>query len=747
MPSTSPVLPQQSTVSPIWSSPPGSTSNISVGLSPRQGTITFSPRGKQNFRITTPVSAELPQDFLASSEAEDAAVATTNGISLAPDNLAEEVAHLMAQELPYTGFDTDTEVAVASMLNAKLDFDEALLTENVALACGAQDGREAGEGVAQDAGPEAENPENDSEGEDSSRYFRFARTVVCDAAGSSEASAQLQPAASIPQLDGADGGSDSDEGDASEDESRGVCDENGETSADQAALTPTKQLSVSLERLESIYSLSGVSEQEMREDNYLPPADILEPSFPQEDVLIQEEVVPTSCGALAFQHETFLDSSTDLTAAASATVGGAGGNPCGSEANERDDSSSSTDSVDAFRDDLNDPDYSPEQTAAKKAQPSPLKTAKQSPAKFKRFTTKLPLSGRGRANVPLLPQPTHNAGRATLLPVAANVRVVPRPLASPVVLNGANAFAVQPGATRGKAVVVRLNSSRPAAVAGQQQSATGQAPPAPQVLLVNRQGQILIKDPRTNTYQSLSSSSPAYNKISQIAKILHSGSVMQRPLPRLLIKAPGAGPAATHLTPAASPAATHLPPGTGSAETHLPPAATSLNHTAGEKKVVVRVLPVRSLAPAPTLAPPPPLPLPPVTPPPYPSPAPICTKLEASTAQAIIDRAMSSHCDKSKTEPIILTHRQQARRKKVHKLQLADRPGPTAVPWWKGRSAIEAHGNLQQPAAATSAQSQVRVKRVSSLAERPLRKKSKIDFLKDLSNGPDDVIESRYTNV
>lgn len=660
-------------------------------------------------------------------------MATTNGISLAPDNLVEEVAHLMAQELPYTGFDTDTDVA--SMLNAKLDFDEALLTENVALACGAQDGRESAEGVAQDIVPEAENRENDSEGEDSSRYFRFARTVVCDAAGSSEASTQLQSAPSIPQLDGADGGSDSDEGDTSEDDARGVCNENAETSTDQTPLTPTKQLSVSLERLESIYSLSGVSEQEMREDSYLPPADILEPSFTHDDELIQEEVVPTSCGASTFQGGTFSDSSADLIATASAAVGGAEGY-LRDDASDMDDSSSSSDSVEPFRDDLNDPDYSPEQAAAKKAQPSPLKTTKQSAAKFKRFTTKLPLAGHGRTNVPLLSQPAHNAGSSL---ATTSVRVIPRPLTSSVVLNGANAFAIQPGATRGKTMVVRLNSSRPAAT-GQQQGATGQTSSSPKVLLVNGQGQILLKDPKTNTYQSVSTSSPAYNKISQIAKLLHSGSVVQRSLSHLVIKPPGAGPAAT------------TPPSIGTlTATHPPP--TALNHMAGEKKVVVRVVPMRSLAPAPapTLAPAPapapPPPLPPVTSPLYLSPAPICTKLEASTTQAIIDRAMSVQCDKPKTEPIILTQTRmthQERRKRAHRLQLAARPGSAAL-WWKGRLVNEAHSNLQRPA--TSAQSQVRVKRVSSLTERPLRKKSKIDFLKDVSNEPDDVIDNRYGNV
>ncbi|KAG7240990.1 hypothetical protein INR49_026168 [Caranx melampygus] len=214
----SPPLSRQNSTSPVWSSPPRSNSSISAGLSPRQGTITHSPKGRHNFKITTPVSAEVPQDFLASSEAEDAAVATTNGISLAPDNLEEEVAHLMSQELPYTVFDTDTEVAVASMLNAKLEFDEALLTENVVLHCGVQGGRGEVEGVVQDVEMQEHNQGNVSEDEDSSHYFKFSRTVVCDAASGSDTAGQLPSAQSISQLDGADSGSESDESEVGNDE-------------------------------------------------------------------------------------------------------------------------------------------------------------------------------------------------------------------------------------------------------------------------------------------------------------------------------------------------------------------------------------------------------------------------------------------------------------------------------------------------------------------------------------------------
>ncbi|XP_078478549.1 histone-lysine N-methyltransferase 2B-like, partial [Lampetra planeri] len=183
-------------------------------------------------------------------ETEDAAVATTNGISLAPDNLEEEVAHLMSQELPYTVFDTDTEVAVASVLNAKLEFDETLLTENVVLNCGAQGERGEVEGVVQDV----EMQEKDSEGEeDSSHYFKHKRTVVCEAASSTEVSG-LSSTQSISQLDGADGGSESDESDAGD--SKDHYPEGVESEAHTNHSTPTKQLTVALKRLESIYTVS-----------------------------------------------------------------------------------------------------------------------------------------------------------------------------------------------------------------------------------------------------------------------------------------------------------------------------------------------------------------------------------------------------------------------------------------------------------------------------------------------------------
>ncbi|XP_073338890.1 histone-lysine N-methyltransferase 2B isoform X2 [Pagrus major] len=701
--STSPLLSRQNSTSPVWSSPPRSNSSITPA-------IPHSPRGRQNFKITTPVSAEVPQDFLASSEAEDAAVATTNGISLAPDNLEEEVAHLMAQELPYTVFDTDTEVAVASMLNAKLEFDESLLTENVALHCGAQGGKGEVEGVVQDVEMQEDNPDNDSEEEDSSHYLKFSRTLVCDAASSSDATAQLPSAQSISQLDGADGGSESDESELVDDESQDSEGEKGKIQIHSNHTTPTKTLTVALKRLESIYTVpKSPVEQETTEQEFQknsPPSEIFESGYANNELSVQEEEVPMS--SETSQNEVFLDSTTGhfVSTEGSAIM-------CPNNNLMEDDSTSSVDSAEPFQDDLNDPDYSPEHDT-KRSPTTPTKTiimkTKRSPSNIKRSPPKLHL---------LMPsQPTQTVNSASVSAPAATFCAVPRTVTSPIVINGSKALPIQAGATRGRAIAIRLDNARPGsqtqAVAQNQAAAAGApaapAAPAPQVLLVNRQGQILIKDPRTNTYQALNTNSPAYNKISQIAKILHSGNTLQR----VIIK-PRSSPSATNVSPAD-------------------------NHTTiPERKVIVRVVPVKSsVNPGPT--------------------APVCVQsapeatfsnIPGSTAQAIIDRAMATHRDMPKTEPIILrkTQKRKAKNRRRSRFEdMEDSDQSPAAPSEPPSALLNERDFNLQPGPASSGH-QVRVKRVSSVSERPSRKKSKMDFLKDPSSELDEVNEARPSGV
>nr|XP_033492480.1 histone-lysine N-methyltransferase 2B isoform X1 [Epinephelus lanceolatus] len=715
----SPPLSRQNSASPIWSSPPRSNSSISAGLSPRQGAITHSPRGGQNFKITTPVSAEVPQDFLASSEAEDAAVATTNGISLAPDNLEEEVAHLMAQELPYTVFDTDTEVAVASMLNAKLEFDEALLTENVALHCGAQGGRGEVEGVVQDVEMQVEN--RDTEVEDSSHYLKFSRTVVCDTTSSADASGQVTSTQSISQLDGADGGSDSDESEAVDDEAQDTEGEDEESKIHTNHNTPTKQLTVALKRLESIYTVS-TAEPEFKENPS--PSDVLGASYASDDMSVQEEEVPMSSETPTSQDEVHLDSTTGHF------VSGEDGAIVCPNNNEvgNDENSSSADSIEGFKDDLNDPDYSPDCTPGpeRKTKKSPtgqmkapVMKAKRPAPNLKRLSPKPCLPQQRRLKLLLPPQSAQIVNNASASPAAA-VGAVPRAVTSPIVINGLN-IPVQAGASRAGPIAIRLDSSRQSGsqqvLIPNQAEATGSLPPlapTPQVLLVNRQGQILIKDPRSNTYQSLSTNSPTYNRISQIARILHSGNALQRSVPRVIIK-PHSSLNATNVSPASN---------------HI---------TTTERKIIVRMVPVKTTG---TPAPAAPVSLQSV-------PEASFSNIEGNTAQAIIDRAMATHREEPQTKPIILrkASRPKARHRRPARLQDADVSDESpATPLESPSSSLNEPDFNLQPTPASS-RHQVRVKRVSSVSERPSRKKSKMDFLRDPSSELDEVNEARPSGV
>ncbi|KAM3595774.1 uncharacterized protein V6R79_002613 [Siganus canaliculatus] len=698
--SVSPLLSRQNSSSPVWGSPPRSNSSISASLSPRQGAITHSPRGRQMFKITTPISAEVPQDFLASSEAEDAAVATTNGISLAPDNLEEDVANLMSQELPYTVFDTDTDVAVASMLNAKLEFDETLLTENMTL-------RGEVEGVVQNVEMQEDNQEN-SDDEDSNHYLQFSRTVVHDTAGGSSTSGQFSSAHSISQLDGADGGSETDESEAVDNETQNPEGDESELSIDSNHATHTKQLTVALKRLDEVYTVpKSRSEQipaepESQEDP--PPAHVFESAFVHDEMSVQEEEVWMSSETPASQSQVLQDSTTDhfVSCEDGAIVYP---KPAGADIN--DDNSSSTDSVGAFKDDLKDPDYSPEHET-KKLPTAQMKTvvmrSRRPSLKLKPLMTK-PFLGQHKLNLQLPPRSAQIVNNASVSPSTVTFSAIQRTVTSPIVINGFNALPIQPGATRGKAIAIRLDNTKPvnlqqndpqtqnqAAAAATSSPSSPAAPP--QVLLVNRQGQILIKDPKSNTYQTLSANSPAYSKISQIAKILHSRHSVQRTVPRVIVK-PQASASVVNVLPAA-------------------------NHTApAEKKVILRVVPFKSSGATASQT----------------VPSPSFTNIEESTAQAIIDRARASHQDAPKPLPIII------RNSKKPKAQHRMRPkfavtedsdqSPAAPPESPSGSLHDHHFGLQ-PAAPSSRQ-QVRVKRVSSLSDRPSRKKSKMDFLRDPS--------------
>uniref|UniRef100_A0A3B3XQE2 [histone H3]-lysine(4) N-methyltransferase n=1 Tax=Poecilia mexicana TaxID=48701 RepID=A0A3B3XQE2_9TELE len=678
--SASPPLSRQNSTSPVWNSPP--RSSVCGGFSPRQGGVSDSPRGTQNFKITAPVTVEVPQDFLASSEAEDAAVATTNGISLAPDNLEEEVAQLMSQELPYTVFDSDADVVVASMLGTKLEFDEALLSENVDLAGG------QAEVGPRDVEMREDDQGNSSEDEDSGCYSKISRTVVCNAASGSDAANQPAAAQSISQLDGADSGS----------ETEDIEDKNKPRSVQG---TPTKHLTVALQRLESIFSLPRQKSKLEDPESSSPPV-FMEPSSMCEELCLQEEEVPLSSDSPTSQQELLLDPM--LGHFVSAKDGHVVNSNKGAPPDK--DETSSNDSTDVFKDDLKDPDFSPKSET--KTMPKKTIVVKR---KLSGASMSKPLLPKQclqlNPNITLIaPQVRQTVNIASVSPSSTTLCAVPHPVASPIIINGLNALPIQPAAAPARSITIRLDASKPEA--SQQQQAAVVNSPSPQttvrqVLLVNRQGQILVKDPKSNTFQTLAGNSPTYSRISQIAKMLHSGGGLNPSVPRVILK-----------------------PSPGSSDLNVSPPA---NHVTPERKVIVKVLPVKHVvSPAPLV----PVSVPTFTPASF-------SKMEDLTTQAIINRAMATEMEAPRPAPIILNNsrRQKARQRQPSQLPHTQESEQSSV--GHSESPRSFHGDPSPH--------QIRVKRASALSERQSKKKSKIDFLKDPSSEMEEIQEARPGGV
>ncbi|XP_076592569.1 histone-lysine N-methyltransferase 2B isoform X3 [Chaetodon auriga] len=111
---------------------------------------------------------------------------------------------------------------------------------------------------------------------------------------------------------------------------------------------------------------------------------------------------------------------------------------------------------------------------------------------------------------------------------------------APVILNGYNSSSVQKEATSGHTISINFSTPRPALEPQQQvvpQALPGHAiltvkevggpnvDPTPHVLLVNRLGQIFVKNPESNTFQLPTPNSPSYNCVTQIASLLQSNAL------------------------------------------------------------------------------------------------------------------------------------------------------------------------------------------------------------------------------
>ncbi|KAF5895846.1 histone-lysine N-methyltransferase 2B-like isoform X3, partial [Clarias magur] len=684
--------------------PPSSPSGATSAYSPRQGSVasppsTFvlspchSPKIQQHLKITPKESAEVPQDFSSSLEPEYAAGMPEEGVSMmAVMNDGDTTALSSDHELLSTPFDPDTDVAVASVLNEKLEFDEALLNDNVALHFG-----QHGNG-AEMAEQGLEQRSND---EGSDHYFNFSRTVVvCDSAKDSAQTGltHLPNLHSISQLDGADNNSESDAGEGSgEDNTQDVG--NGYhsqgtakgtasvgsslvcTGKNESRMTESVHMSDEPNMLEKFQGSACITQ--MSGDVIVDS--IVDGFTPQEGTSMTDSVVPVmrqtpdaSAQDMASSSPVFdtrrLDALMDTEPLAhlnEVVLDPGSGDAC---------SSQDRDGIVMNKPVSVSHEKAPEQIVL------PEKPPLSNVGKVRIIT-----SGQAPHRHYVIPQPVvqHRVVSMAVpsvvsLPQSINLSTVSTSPAfsvfpqrnrlvttSPVVINGLESQLKD--ATKGRPLVIRFPTSAKASVSN--------TLPSPQVLLVNRTGQILIKDTKTNSYMTPSANSSSYSHISEIAKIIHNHNLVQKPV--MVTQVPQAsssqGPTTrvVSFTNGAAPATKYL-----ISRITQKPSAVQLKSGSVPVKETGDVKLTNVSLPG--------------------------TLNQGEDAQAILERAMASHRDMANPSVLSPSHCQIY---PVHnKLQSSENPSSV-------KQVPELHHQLKTNILSHS-RPQVRVKRVSSLSER-----------------------------
>ncbi|XP_039534274.1 histone-lysine N-methyltransferase 2B isoform X2 [Pimephales promelas] len=580
-----------STTSPRRRGRPSSLSPSSVtsGPSPPQAalrspsstapsSVRHSSRLQQPFTTTTHKTDEVDQEFFALSEPEEAAGAPSHRIPSTSDK--------SDHELLSAHFDPDTDVALASVLNAKLEFDEALLNENVALDCDPQGSEaDAEEGACKYitgrndlSAPVTSEMQMETDDDVAHHYLNFSRTVVVrePAKDSTQAGlAVLSNSGSISQLDGADNDSESDTGEANTDDDTqeigsSFCSQDTEplkrTSPNKDRTLGEEQLVCTQTSIANPHTADSVDQNAQSETQNMDQvceeqevstlqesglvvdvgADISnqqEGSFTEGlkettpiiykggDLVTSQEVVLMENESTESSQEVFLDdASGNFISAVDGRVLDLTENAAGPEATSDSSPINKDDSV--LRRGLlpveNLPAAMPMSGTRTIVAPA-MHTKRryvtiQPGSQPKTFQMALPTATSLALSMPVSvvsSSPTFSiAQQGTLLAPA------------PAVINGFGALPKE--ATKGRAIAIRITT--PKQVTGQSllQCLPG-TPSTPQVLLVNRAGQILVKNPQTNTYQVPSANSPSYTQISQIAKLIHSRNVLQRPVPKVTV--------------------------------------------------------------------------------------------------------------------------------------------------------------------------------------------------------------------
>lgn len=306
---------------------------------------------------------------------------------------------------------------------------------------------------------------------------------------------------------------------------------------------------------------------------------------------------------------------------------------------------------------------------------------------------------------------------------------------APVILNGYNSSSVQKEATSGHTISINFSTPRPALEPQQQvvpQALPGHAiltvkevggpnvDPTPHVLLVNRLGQIFVKNPESNTFQLPTPNSPSYNCVTQIASLLQSNALSATlaaagsmaappPVANIATAVPSTVTPAVQNPTTVTQLLTHNSNGAVASVNVKKPrksTKTSKDETVPESKKNKKKKESSASKKSKSSKPPGQPALSTENPP----------KTPAESAQAIINQAMASNYT-----PKWSGLRTLSPSSLVLPPGLLIEPEPPALP--------QTPSAPQEPAPAPRPRTHVRMKRVSSLSDRIVTKKSKVDFL------------------
>lgn len=604
-----------------WQENSTSFPSPSLSFSP---SLPHLPRSRLSFELSQSDSVEVPHNFLASPEPEDAS--PPNGTS--PLRSSEQ--QKGEEEFAYGSFHKDPTSGIDR--GAELEIEETLVNEGVAMNCERQIVVEGDNdrGEFWERAQEAQKRKtrvislprsvarddlaNSSSDDEMEHYFDFSRTIVsCPASKERAKSPSSPPVRPLAQLDGVDDGTDSDASIAANEEAQrmGVAGQaqarnkkvtesetaNGMQSVHsllpQAALVTklTDPSTTSLSSINSshepprlpsvtqsdedkaaIFSLPGLKNPSLlREQSSDAPPKLLENVLPTPlpDTLpaLVTNVPDTSCSEALFQGSDlgftggtplilercdpipFQEKSERGQPAAESLIHRANSLLDASKNSTANRQTSMLDVVQSPNAPLSSqslvyclPTSSQPPLAGLQPGKSPHDSSPDQPAAKPTTLTTVGDLTQALLNAPAKNLPTTCASiTPPVQPTSLTISTSSFAAAPPVVINGYSSLSVQKEAATEHTISINFSAQQPAttttATAAVSQALPGHAiltvkevggpnvDPTPHVLLVNRLGQIFVKNPESNTFQLPCPTSSSYSCVTQIASLLQSNAL------------------------------------------------------------------------------------------------------------------------------------------------------------------------------------------------------------------------------